>query len=234
MKKNNSGNCNSGYYNSGYCNSGNCNSGSSNSGYCNSGNCNTGNYNSGSYNTGFFCENTPTVILFDKDTGLSREDICIPYINLPLTEWIPIAEMSSKLVNEHPEAKTVGGVLIKRTYHEAWAVAWSKASEELKQQFKDLPNFCPDKFKRITGIDVRNKEGKCKMASEDILDKKIKATKACIEDEIDTLTMAISDKQWEEVQVAASSIEKLNYLLSHLCSIQNLIAKRLKEREVEE
>ena len=168
----NAGSCNTGNYNTGSRNTGNYNTGNYNTGYRNAGDYNTGNYNAGSrntgnyntgdYNTGFFCEETPNLILFDKDTGQKFGDIKIPHLYLPLTEWIPTPELSSDMLRKYPKAKTLGGVLIKRTYHEAWAVAWSKASDKLKQQFKDLPNFCPEKFQRITGIDVRN-EGKLKV-----------------------------------------------------------------------
>ena len=76
----NSGDCNSGNYNSGNCNSGYRNSGNYNSGYCNSGYRNSGNYNSGyrnsgNYNSGFFNSDTPTVRMFNKDSGLTFEEV---------------------------------------------------------------------------------------------------------------------------------------------------------------
>ena len=159
----NSGDCNSGYRNSGYWNPGNFNSGDWNSGDCNSGDCNSGdansgNYNSGSWNSGFFCEETPTVRLFDKDTGLTREQINIPTISLPLLEWVEWEDMSEELRVKHPEAENTRGFLIKRTYHEAWAKAWSAMDKATKEDFRSLPNFCPEKFKRITGIDVEGEE----------------------------------------------------------------------------
>ena len=82
----NSGNCNSGSFNSGSSNSGSYNSGSFNSGSYNSGSSNSGSFNSGSYNSGsrnsgssnsgsfnsgFFNSSTPTVRLFNKDSGLT-------------------------------------------------------------------------------------------------------------------------------------------------------------------
>lgn len=63
------------------------------------------------------------------------------------------------------------------------------------------------------------------MNPEDILNRKIEETKVCIEDEADCLTLAVSDRQWEEVQKLATHIEKLDYLLSHLNSIKNLMVK---------
>lgn len=67
------------------------------------------------------------------------------------------------------------------------------------------------------------------MTLEDILGKKIEATKACIEDETDNLALAVSDRQWEEVQKSAFHLEKLEYLLSHLSSIRLLIDKEKVE-----
>lgn len=153
----NSGDCNSGNFNSGHRNSGNFNSGHHNSGKFNSGNFNSGNFNSGHYNSGnrnsgYFNTDTPTVRMFNKDTGLSPDQIIIPYVELKTIEWVDYDKETSP-----PEAEITGGHLIKRTYKEAWALAWSEAAEDIKEQFKALPNFCPDIFKEITGIDVRNK-----------------------------------------------------------------------------
>lgn len=75
----NAGDCNTGDCNAGVRNVGNYNSGDCNGGVCNSGNNNTGNhnsgdYNSGDYNSGFFNKTTPTVRLFDKDSGLTYKE----------------------------------------------------------------------------------------------------------------------------------------------------------------
>ena len=153
----NSGDCNSGDRNSGNCNSGDYNSGGYNSGDCNSGHHNSGNCNSGDYNSGHFNTDEPTVRMFNKDTGKLHKDITIPYIYLPLTEWVPFVQGTSP-----EDAEVTQGHLITRTYKEAWALAWGKASEDIKSSFKNLPNFCPDIFLEITGIDVRT-EGNLKV-----------------------------------------------------------------------
>jgi len=80
--------------------------------------------------------------MFNTDTGLTRDKINIPIINLKLTEWI------------EDETKTEGGYLKTRTYKEAWQLYWNGASKEDKQKFLDLPNFDRWVFKDITGIDV--------------------------------------------------------------------------------
>lgn len=177
----NSGNRNSGNRNSGYCNSGNRNSGYRNSGYFNTGNCNTGNHNSGNRNSGdfnsgdfnsgnhnsgnhnsgycnsgFFNTDEPTVRLFNKDTGLKRNEVDIPYIFLPINEWIPEEKMTEEHKKADPEFYVKGGTLITRTYKEAWVIAWQRADQKMKDAFLNLPNFDADIFLEITGIDVCN------------------------------------------------------------------------------
>ena len=95
----NTGNCNTGHGNTGNCNTdncntGNCNTGNRNTGHGNTGNCNTGNFNTGdrntgdrntgngnatNYSSGFFCQSEPTVISFDCDSGLLREEFMRQY-----------------------------------------------------------------------------------------------------------------------------------------------------------
>ena len=163
----NSGYSNSGYYNSGTHNSGNYNSGDSNSGYSNSGYSNSGyynsgDYNSGYYNSGFFNTDEPTVRLFNIETNLKRSDIIIPYIYLPVTEWVSESGMTTKQKQEDPQFHVKGGTLINRSYKAAWGIAWDQASQDLKQQFLELPNFDAEIFETITGIDVKL-EGKVKI-----------------------------------------------------------------------
>lgn len=149
--KNNTGHRNTGDYNTGWYNTGDRNTGWYNTGYYN-----TGGFNTGWYNTGFFNTNESNVRLFNKETNLKRSDIDIPYINLKLTE-------------------VVNGKLISRSYKEAWGIAWQKLSDRNKQRFLDLPNFCPDIFEEITGIDVR-KEQTCNGKIVEIDGKKYKLT----------------------------------------------------------
>ena len=159
----NSGDWNSGTWNSGDCNSGDCNSGDWNSGDWNSGDWNSGNYNSGDYNSGdynsgFFNTDEPSVRMFNKDTDLKRSEINIPCINLKVTEWIPKEKMTDEQKTYYPFYKTTGGFLLKRSYKEAWALAWSELDQEEKEEFLSLPNFDSEIFKNITGIDVGAKD----------------------------------------------------------------------------
>ena len=152
---NNSGYSNSGHRNSGDCNSGDCNSGHNNSGHNNSGDCNSGDYNSGNGNSGFFNTNEPTVRLFNKDTNLKRSDIDLPYIHLKLNEWIDEDKMTISQKVDNPNFYITKGILITRTYKEAWQLVWPKLDQKEKQKFLDLPNFDADIFLEITGIDVK-------------------------------------------------------------------------------
>ena len=152
----NSGHRNSGHYNSGDCNSGDFNSGDHNSGDHNSGDCNSGHHNSGNYNSGFFNTNEPTLRLFNKDSGLKRDEIDLPYIDLKTTEWVSENDMTSEQKKNDPDFHVKGGTLIERTYQEAWQLYWSEASQDDKQMFLDLPNFDASIFKEITGIDVES------------------------------------------------------------------------------
>ena len=54
------------------------------------------------------------------------------------------------------------GKLKYRNYKDACAIWWSKLTEENKKIIQQIPNFDPDVFLDITGIDVRedNEDGK--------------------------------------------------------------------------
>ena len=125
-----------------------------NSGSYNSGNRNSGSYNSGSYNSGLFNTNEPSVRIFNIDTNLKRSQIDIPYVNLKINEWIPESRMTEQQKIDDENFHVKKGTLIKRTYKEAWSLYWGEASEEDKNTFKNLPNFDPEIFEEITGINV--------------------------------------------------------------------------------
>jgi len=139
-------------------NIGNNNSGDYNSGYNNSGNNNSGNYNSGDRNSGFFNTTTPKARLFNKDTSIEIKDVKIPYIKLKITEWISDDKMTEAQKLNDPQFFNKKGTLIKRTYKEAFVLAWKELDEKTKQQFKDLPNFDVNIFFEITGVDLKQKE----------------------------------------------------------------------------
>ena len=145
----NSGDCNSGHYNSGHRNSGYYNSGDYNSGYYNSGDCNSGHYNSCHGSNGVFCTISPKISIFNTPTDMTLMDFrnskyAVALYSAPfiLCEWVSDAE------------KTEGGYLREYTYKEACANWWAKMTEKNKEVVKSMPNFNPEIFKDITGIEV--------------------------------------------------------------------------------
>ena len=124
----------------------------------NSGNYNSGHYNSGNHNSGFFNTTTPALRLFNKDTGLTMDDLDIPFIDLKINEWKNEKELTKEDKKNSVKWDVNKGVLITRSYHEAWKLYWRDASEEDKNKFLSLPNFDADIFKEITGIDVVSKQ----------------------------------------------------------------------------
>lgn len=47
---------------------------------------NLGDYSTGNHNSGFFNTDEPAIRMFNKDTGLTRRQIDMPSIYLPITE----------------------------------------------------------------------------------------------------------------------------------------------------
>jgi hypothetical protein len=93
----NTGDGNTGYRNTGYRNTGDRNTGDQNTGDQNTGDRNTGDGNTGDRNTGYgntgdgnatdysagyFCQKEPTVICFDVDTGMNRDEFQKKYGDL--------------------------------------------------------------------------------------------------------------------------------------------------------
>jgi hypothetical protein len=48
----------------------------------------------------------------------------------------------------------MGGKLKTLDYKEAWKEYWGRASDDDKKWFQSLPNFTPEIFEEITGINV--------------------------------------------------------------------------------
>ena len=155
----NSGDRNSGDGNSGYRNSGDGNSGDRNSGYRNSGDGNSGGGNGCNYETGFFNSKEGTIRIFNKDSGLSRDEFyqkfTIPScLYFDLTEWIDSENMTDKEKENNPKYETTEGYLKTLTYKEASVKSISKATDEEKEQIRALPNYDPDIFEEIFGIRI--------------------------------------------------------------------------------
>ena len=146
----NSGNRNSGYWNSGdrnsgYWNSGYWNSGDRNSGDRNSGNRNSGYWNSCNYSNGVFCnQEDKDIRIFNKPSGMSLEEFLnSKYYRALQSEPLELTYWDDK----NKELKC-------RSYKDACALWWKSMSDENKQIIMEIPNFDPDVFFDITGIDV--------------------------------------------------------------------------------
>lgn len=130
----NSGDLNVGGSNSGNENTGSCNSGDYNVGYGNSGNHNIGNFNSGSWNKGTCltgCFNTngnQTIPMFNKPSNWTMDKLRDLGI-LVILEGMPDSKES----------------------RQEW---WDYLRSDDKDLIKSLPNFDPEIFKEITGIQV--------------------------------------------------------------------------------
>ena len=122
------------------------NSGNLNSGYRNSGDWNSGNWNSCNCSNGVFCnQGDKDIRIFNKPSGMSLEEFwnskyfeALQSEPLELTYW---DDKSKKMKC--------------RSYKDACAIWWSKLTEENKKIIQQIPNFDPDVFLDITGIDVR-------------------------------------------------------------------------------
>jgi hypothetical protein len=147
----NSGDFNSGDYNSGNFNSGHFNSGNFNSGHSNSGNYNSGDYNSGRYNStnfssGLFNTEEQKMLIFDKPSCFTMETwvkskFSTLFNNLLPFKWVYDNEKQQRYLKEF-------------TYKEMWREWWKTKTNEEKELLKEIPNFDPEKFRHITGIDV--------------------------------------------------------------------------------
>jgi hypothetical protein len=156
----NAGNCNTGSYNTRNYNTGNYNTGNYNTGNYNTGNCNTGNYNTGDRNTGDRntgdCNtNSPTVRLFNSDSGweflgnkhINFRDLLGRY-RKDLCEWVYESKMSEKEKENNLSYKTTGGYLrVNSSIYNG-----KEVTKEDRDFLESIPNFCPDILKETTGI----------------------------------------------------------------------------------
>jgi hypothetical protein len=118
---------------------------------------NTGNWNTVDRETGFFnTEKSEKIRVFNKECLRSEwEDAFKPdFLYFLLTEWVPLSNMSEAEKEENPLYKTTGGYLKSYSYKEAFKRAWKNASPEDRQLVTQLPNFDPDVFYEISGIQV--------------------------------------------------------------------------------
>lgn len=155
----NTGNWNTGYQNTGSLNTGDRNIGSRNTGNWNTGDWNTGSFNKCNYSTGFFNTEERECYIFDSPSGMTTSEFygskyytALNSSPFRLTEWIEYSEEEKR---EDKAKELTGGYLKKYSFHEACANWWRKMAQRDKRTITEIPNFAPDKFKMITGIDVR-------------------------------------------------------------------------------
>lgn len=94
--------------------------------------------------------------IFNKPSGMSLSDFykskyydALYSAPFTLTEWIEYTE------EEKTEDKAlIDGYLKTYTMKEAWANWWDKLTDENREIIKQIPNFDPEIFKEITGIEV--------------------------------------------------------------------------------
>ena len=112
--------------------------------------------------------------MFNKETNIKRSEISIPSVELKINEWVPDTKMTDKQKKNDPDFHVKKGTLIRRSYKDAWKLAWSEMDYEIKQEFLNLPNFDADIFEEITGIDVRKNSESCEGKIVEIDGKKYK------------------------------------------------------------
>ena len=159
-EKGNTGNWNTGGWNTGGWNTGGWNAGDWNAGDWNAGDWNAGDWNTGNRNTGDLNTNTPTVRLFNHDSGwefmgeehIKLRDIIYKY-QKDLYTWVYEKDMSGQEKNENPTYKTTGGYLkVNKTTYNGKPV-----TKEDREFLESVPNFCPKILEECTGI-VLNKK----------------------------------------------------------------------------
>lgn len=138
----NIGDLNTGRSNIGYRNTNDCNVGYMNTGFGNVGNFNTGNWNTANNCSGHFCTKTPAYFMFNKEC--TRDDF---FKQKPLWLYFNIIEVEHDL--------DYGRCVKKYEYKEAARISWNKAEDNEKLDTINLPNFDPDIFLEIFGIDLK-------------------------------------------------------------------------------
>ena len=157
----NTGDWNTGDWNTGGWNTGSRNTGGWNTGSRNTGYRNTGDWNTGDRNTGFFNTVTPDVILaFNKECPRDEwEKANKPdFLFFDLTYWVEESEMTDEEKTLDPGSHYRGGQLRKKDYKTAFKESWDNADPDDREKIKNLPNFDPQIFFEISGIDLREKD----------------------------------------------------------------------------
>lgn len=142
------------------------NLGKGNSGKGNSGDYNSGDWNLASSSNGCFNTVSPKIYLFDKPSEWTLADwrnSTARFVLLGAPKrivYIHYDDMTAEEHEAHPEAKTTGGYLKKLSADEVNANMnswWKNLPKDEQDAVKAIPNFDPEIFRKITGIDVNEK-----------------------------------------------------------------------------
>ena len=132
---------------------------------------NTGNYNTGDYNAGYCNTTTPTIRLFNVDSGIEFNSdygdsilFRIEKYKKALCEWVSASNMTELEKKSNPKWETTQGYLkVNETTFNG-----NEVSEEDEEFFRNLPNFDEEIFKACTGIDLSSKTVKITIDGKDI------------------------------------------------------------------
>ena len=128
--------------------------------------------NSWDRNSWYLNSDKPTVRIFNKDTGISRDDFDLNqfpsffYFDYLPTEWISETDMTEEEKKSNPLyniawwylkkniPNTASEESKKEWIQKAWRASRDKASEEDRNKIYALPNWDNEIFKEISWIDV--------------------------------------------------------------------------------
>jgi len=92
---------------------------------------------------------------FNKDSDIIySEFIKNPMVcpDLRTCFWVSYSDLPKE--EQTTDTKNMDGMLKTLTYKEAWAEYWTRASDSDKKFFMTLPNWTPEIFEEITGINT--------------------------------------------------------------------------------
>mgnify|MGYP005922968155 CR=1 FL=1 len=89
-----------------------------------------------------------------RDEAISNALYRLPEKKRKIILMAYFLDMTEKEIKNHPEAEVTGGYLKQMDYDEKVKGWWKRLTDKDKNCIKSLPNFDPDIFKEITGIDV--------------------------------------------------------------------------------
>ena len=127
------------------------------------GDCSTGDWSISDHSSGHFStEDYSGFGSFNKTCTLEDWNAAEKpdFLFFDLTKWVKSSDMTEKEKRRDPSHEIKGGYLKVMDYKEAFQESYKNATDEDKALLLELPNFDPDVFFEISGIDVRVDDGK--------------------------------------------------------------------------